>query len=78
MPDDPARACVGEDAIDFDHREPGVHRNRDHPQPAAGIYQLEILVFVREQESQPVSALKAMPAQRRGDAGNAIVKLSKG
>jgi hypothetical protein len=35
-------------------------------------------VFVREQESQPVSALKAMPAQRRGDAGNAIVKLSKG
>src|SRR5262245_32067864 len=77
VPDEAARVRVGKDAIDFDDREPGVYRNRDDPQPAAGIYQLEVLGSVREQESQPVSALKTMPAERRNDTGNTTMKLSK-
>jgi hypothetical protein len=72
------RVGVCEHAIDLGRRGPGVHRHRDHTQPAAGIYQLEVLGFVREEQGQPVARTKSMSAKPGGDSGNAIVELTKG
>ena len=35
--------------LDFGRRGPRIHRHRNHAQPAAGIYQLEVLEFVGEE-----------------------------
>ena len=78
MPNEAPRAGVGEHAIDLGRRGPRIHRHGNHAQPAAGIYQLEVLGFVGEEHGEPVACAKSMSAKRRGDGGDTIVKLSKG
>ena len=77
MPDQPARGRVGQDAVEFGWRQPCVQRDRDHPQPAARVDQLDVLGLIREEKRQPVPGLKTMPGERRCDPRDAVVKLTE-
>jgi hypothetical protein len=64
--------------IDFRYRELDVHWNGDHSQPSARIYQLEIIMFVREEHGQSIASSKPVPAEGCSNASNTIMKLSEG
>ena len=72
------RAGVGEHVIDLGRRGPGVHRHRNHAQPAASVDQLEVLGFVGEERGKSVARTKSTSAKGRSDSADTIVKLSKG
>ena len=78
MSDQAPRACIGEDSIDFHGREARVQWNRDQPQPAARIYQLDVVGFIGEQKRQAVAKSKTVPALCPGNSRHTILKLAKG
>ena len=77
MSDQASRVCVGDKVIDFRYREPGVHRDRNHPQPGTRIDQLEIVRFIWQEQGQAVAGLESVFAERSSNAGNSIAKFSK-
>src|SRR3954454_23664510 len=77
MPNQTPRAGIGEHAIDLSRRRPRVDGHRNYAEPAADIYQLEVLGLVGEKDGEPVARAETLSVECRGNSTDTIVKLSK-
>ncbi len=78
MPHQPTRFCICKDSVDFGCGESSVYRNGGNPEPAAGIYQLDVLRRIWQQKREAVARRKTVLGERSCDALDALVKSLKG
>jgi hypothetical protein len=77
VPDETARAGVGQHMIDFDGRQSCINRDGNYSQPTARIQQLDILGAVGQEKSQAVSWLETSLSECSRQPFNTIVELHK-
>ena len=77
MPDETARAGVGQHVIDFDGRQPCINWDGNDSQPTARIHQLDIVGSVGQEKSQAVSRHETSLSECSRPPFNTIVELHK-
>src|SRR3954454_382627 len=75
MPDQATWACISENVIEVGTREARVQGHGDDAQPAAGIYQFDVLGPVGKHNGEAVPRGEPLSRQGRGDSRDRIVEL---